>query len=341
MSNQREQPFGAVGTGDEVAVESLLRQSGPREPVPTERVHRLRSAAHADWRRVVAHNRRRRVAAWAVGGLAAAAVLVATRLGTNTAAPRNGSSAFATVEALSDTARLSASADGRGRVPMRVGDVLAGGIDASTTGTGTATLRLVGGGLLRMAGDTGIRMPAANTVVLAAGTLYLDSQGGPSLEVRTRDSVVRDVGTQFEVSLTPAGLRVRVRQGSVLVRRDQQEHSARAGDEVLLNPSGELTRRTIPMDSPEWASVTGAPSSFDLEGRSLSEFLAWVVGEMDWQLQFANAAVEQKARATLLHGSIRGLTAEEALAAVLPTSGVEHQLNGKVLLIRLGPGSKD
>ena len=341
MSNQRDQPIGAIGTSDEVAVESLLRQSGPREPVPTERVHRLRSAAHADWMRVVAHNRRRRVAAWAVCGLAAAAVLVAIGLGTDTAAPRDASPAFATVEALSDTARLSASADGHDRTPMRVGDVLAGGLDASTTGTGTATLRLVGGGLLRMAGDTAIRMPAANTVVLAAGTLYLDSQGGPSLEVRTRNGVVRDVGTQFEVSLTPAGLRVRVREGSVLVRRDQQEHSARAGDEILLDPSGDVTRRTIPRNGPEWASVTGAPSSFDLEGRSLSEFLAWVVGEMGWQLQFANTAVEQKARATLLHGSIQGLTAEEALAAVLPTSGVEHQLNGKVLLIGLGPSPKD
>ena len=50
---------------------------------------------------------------------------------------------------------------------------------------------------------------------------------------------------------------------------------------------------------------------------------------------------EEKARATMLHGSIQGLTAEEALAAVIPASGVEHELNGKVLLIRLGPGARD
>jgi hypothetical protein len=177
-------------------------------------------------------------------------------------------------------------------------------------------------------------------VLLSGGTLYLDSEGGPSLEVRTRDGIVRDVGTQFEVSLTPAGLRVRVREGSVVVRRDQQEHRARAGDEIALTPSGQLTRRTIPTDGAGWASTTGMPSSFDLEGHSLSEFLAWVVGEMGWQLQFASTDAEEKARATMLHGSIQGLTAEEAVAAVIPASGVEHELNGKVLLIRLGPGSR-
>ena len=339
MSSQREQPVGADGTRDEVAVESLLRLSGPREAVPTERMQRLKVAAHADWRRLVAHKRRRRVAAWAVSGLAAAAALFAIRLATNTAAPPNSASVVATVEALSDTARLSASADGREGVPMRVGDVLAGGVNASTSGTGTATLRLAGGGLLRMSGDTDIQVPAANTVLLATGTLYLDSEGGPSLEVRTRNGVVRDVGTQFQVSLTPAGLRVRVREGSVIVRRDQQEHRARAGDEILLDPSGQLMRRTILVNGPEWAT-TRVPSSFDLEGRSLTEFLVWVVGEMGWQLQFADTAAEEKARATMLHGSIQGLTAEEALAAVIPASGVEHELNGKVLLIRLGPGSR-
>lgn len=340
MSSQHEQPVGDDGTRDEVVVESLLRLSGPREAVPTERMQRLKAAARADWRQLVARNRRRRVAVWAVSGLAAAAALVAIRLGTNTAAPPNSASVVATVEALSDTARLSTSANGRDRVPMRVGDVLVGGANASTSRTGTATLRLAGGGLLRMAGDTDIHVPGANTVLLSAGTLYLDSEGGPSLEVRTRNGVVHDEGTQFEVSLTPAGLRVRVREGAVVVRRDQQEHRARAGDEVLLSTSGQLTRRTIPTDDPGWASTTGVPSSFDLEGHSLSEFLAWVVGEMGWELQFASTDAEEKARATMLHGSIQGLTAEEALAAVIPTSGVEHELNGKVLLIRLGPGSR-
>ena len=64
-------------------------------------------------------------------------------------------------------------------------------------------------------------------------------------------------------------------------------------------------------------------------------FCDWITRENGWQLRFADSAVEEKSRTTILHGSIKGLTPGEALAAVLPTSGVEHQLEKGVLLIRL------
>ena len=75
-----------------------------------------------------------------------------------------------------------------------------------------------------------------------------------------------------------------------------------------------------------------------LEGRSLRDFLLWIAGENGWQLRYADAAVEEKASTTILHGSIQGLTPEEALSAVLPTSGVAHRLENGVLLIRLAVG---
>ena len=55
----------------------------------------------------------------------------------------------------------------------------------------------------------------------------------------------------------------------------------------------------------------------------MRDFLDWIAGENGWQLRFADSAVEQKSQTTILHGSIKGLTPEEALAAVLPTSGVD------------------
>ena len=341
MSDEQRPGVDPDDVHDDLVVASLLRMSGPREPVPDDHMQRLKTAAHADWARVVVGHRRRRMMTWAASGLAAAAaVVLALKLTGDVSAPANTPLVLATVEALSDAARLSTSAGGRDVVPLRIGDRLSDSVDVFTTGSGTATLRLMSGGLLSMSSDTVLRLPSADAVVLTAGAVFIDSKGTASVEVRTRFGVVHDIGTQFEVSLTSAGLRVRVREGAVLVKRDQQTHDAHAGDDILLDADGQLTRRAMSASS-DWAWGTWAHPSFELEGRSLREFLDWVVEEMGWQLQFATPAAEDKASTTTLHGSIRELTAEEALAAVLPTSGVEHQMNGKVLLIRISAGTKD
>jgi ferric-dicitrate binding protein FerR (iron transport regulator) len=342
MSERTHRPISET-QDDDAAVESLLRLSGAREPVPADRMQRLRAAAHADWRQRVRGRRRQRVVAWSVGGLAAAAALVlAVRQTTDVGQGTDAAPIFATVEALSGGARLATSAGGNETVPMQVGDHVPAGHEAFTTGAGAATLHLAGGALLRMDGGTVLRLAAADAVVLTKGAVYIESGGEASLEVRTDIGVVRDIGTKFEVRLTPAGLRVRVREGAVQVRRDRQQHDAHTGDEITLDASGSAIRRTIRVDDDaDWTWATGARSPFEIEGRSLREFLDWIAEENGWQLLYADSAVEDKARTTTLHGSIQGLTAEQALAAVLPTSGLEHRLERGVLSIQRGGGAKD
>ena len=113
-------------------------------------------------------------------------------------------------------------------------------------------------------------------------------------------------------------------------------YEANAGDELTLDGAGDVVRRTVPVYGDDWAWARAVARPFGIEGRSLHQFLSWMVGENGWQLRFTDAAVEQKARATILHGSIEGLTPEEALAAVLPSTGMEHELNEGVLLVWLG-----
>ena len=72
-------------------------------------------------------------------------------------------------------------------------------------------------------------LTSSERLVLIVGTMYFDSgaatgaaTGAGTLEVVTSHGLVREIGTQFEVMSTSAALRVRVREGSVEIEREQQ-----------------------------------------------------------------------------------------------------------------------
>lgn len=340
MSDHTQRPAIAGGDAhDDSAVGSLLRLAGRREPVPADRMQRLKIVAHGEWRRQLQARRRRRGASWSLGGLAAAAAIALAVRGAESVDPATPTdAAFAVVESLGAKARLST--DPGGAAWLRVGDRVAIGPKPIAVEAGIAALRLPGGATMRFDRESTFRLTAADVVALERGAVYVDSGGTTALEVRTPMGVVHDVGTKFEVRVTTANLRVRVREGGVQVRRDRQRYDGRPGDEMVLGASGEVTRRAIPLDGPEWGWTTDAHTPFELEGHSLREFLDWVAAEKGWRLHFADAVVEDSARTTTLHGSIQGLTPEEALAAVMATSGVEHQLEGDVLSVRLRAGAR-
>jgi hypothetical protein len=307
----------------------LLRLAGPRDAVPSERAARVKAAVHAEWRQRTRARSQRIAIGWSLGAMATAAlVLVGVRLAVRDDAAVTGPPpAIAAVETLS------------GPVSFRIGDSIRAGGVVDTTGGGRVALRLAGGIAVRVDSETRLRLASETALMLDQGAVYIDSGDGPSgaLEVRSRVGVARDIGTRFEVRLNDAAVRVRVRDGLVQLTQGRQSHDAHTGDELTLDLSGSVVRRTVPVFGADWAWAAALARPFELEGRSLREFLDWVCEENGWQLRFSDAASEQKGATTILHGSIEGLTGEEALAAVLPTSGVEHQLENGILNIRLMP----
>jgi ferric-dicitrate binding protein FerR (iron transport regulator) len=220
---------------------------------------------------------------------------------------------------------------------LRTGDRLRTGDGVDTSAGGVVGVRLSNGALVRVDRGTRLRFMSETALALDEGTIYVASngaRGAPTLEVRTAVGVARDIGTRFEVRFDGSALRVRVREGKVRVSQSREAHEAARGEELTLAGDGTIARRTIAPSSPEWAWASALAVPFALEGRSLREFLDWVVGETGWQLRFADADLERRAEKTLLHGSIEGLGPEQALAAVLPASGVEHRIDEGALLIR-------
>ena len=325
---------------DHDSVGRLLRTVGPREAVPFDRMRRVRAAAHAAWRRETRARTRRIVFRWTLAAAGVAAILViGLRL-----TVRGGSPApreplvLAAVETLNGAVRLIPRTAGpeEPRLLQR-GDTVGPGEGVDSTSGGGAALGLPGGVMIRIDRGTRLRLLSTTAVALDEGAIYVDSSrapGGGQLEVRTPVGVARDIGTKFEVRFSGSTLRVRVRDGLVTLSQGRAAHDGIAGEELTLEGNGRLARRTVPTSGTDWDWMDAVSPSFDLEGRSLREFLDWIAEKNRWRLEFDDPSVEEQSRTTTLHGSIQGLTPDEALSAVLPTVGVEHRLREGVLLIR-------
>ena len=293
MSDQHESGFPEPllsDQGDQIG--PLLRLAGPREAVPADRIRRVRSAVHAEWRQQSRARSRRVTAGWSMAALTAAALIL---LGVRLVVRDEGAAPIArpelaTIEALTGAAGLIASpeptgaggAQPSGLSSFRIGDRSRAGDGVDTTGGGLAGLRLAGGASVRVDRDTRVRLVSDIMLVLDRGAIYVDSGGEPgarSLEVHTRWGVARDIGTRFEVRLRGSALRVRVRDGLVRLSQDRQSHDANPGEELTLDGDSSVVRRSVPVFGSEWAWAFALARPFDLEGRSLRDFLDWITGE--------------------------------------------------------------
>jgi len=199
--------------------------------------------------------------------------------------------------------------------------------------------RMLGGASLRLDRDTRLEALSSSSVWLERGGVYVGSEGPASsaaLRIRTREGEVADVGTQFQVRAGARGVQVSVREGQVFVFSRSGRHDASAGTRLDL-AEGDVRRSEAPGHGPDWAWVESAAPEYDMEGRTLEAFLRWVSRETGLGIRFEDPSLERSLGGTLLHGSSRGLTASEAVEAVLPASGLVGRQRGGTLWIAREP----
>jgi ferric-dicitrate binding protein FerR (iron transport regulator) len=226
-----------------------------------------------------------------------------------------------------DTAQWTPLAPGSA---VRAGALLETGTDAG------GALRLTSGVSLRTAAGVRMRLGSEGEVSLERGVIYIDNPGHEpraSVVVRTPFGSVREIGTQFEVRLDDATLRVRVREGTVALERDHRTDTATTGIELRVEDGGALARRQIPISGREWAWAVGMAPPMAIEGARLDAFLAWAARELGWRVAFANEALERESSGTILHGSIEGLTPDQAVETVLATCGLTYRVQEETLTI--------
>ncbi len=322
----------------------LLRLAGPRPAAPDAAAARVRSAVHAHWRETVRIRRRRGISRIAAPLAVAAALTLTLGIALRLRAPIAPPDAMVATVVRSEGRVLPLDARApRGEAEIATGTAIRAGAGLRTGPHARAALRLSAGASVRLDTGTRLRLIAPAVLELLEGAVYVDSgarpSGSPSIEIRAALGRVRDVGTLFEVRLAGGEMRLSVREGSAALARDERLHTAAAGTRLRVDARGAVTSDAIPLQGPEWDWTLAVAPPFDLEGRTLRDYLDWLARETGWRVRYADASISAGAPTITLHGSISGLRPDETPGVVLPTCGLLHRLEGGTLLVERRAGA--
>jgi ferric-dicitrate binding protein FerR (iron transport regulator) len=239
-------------------------------------------------------------------------------------------------------------ADGRVRLQddsiAGTGRVLPAGTRVTTAPDGRAALRLIDGASVRLDFATELRLVSPRVLELRRGAVYVDSGAlaadASRLEIGTAFGRVRDVGTQFEVRLAGDRLRLSVREGAAALAREDRTYSVPSGSSLRVDGSGAVETVTVAPRGEEWDWALAVAPPFELEGRTLRDYLAWLSRETGWKVEYDDPSIAAGAADVILHGSTAGLRPDQTPDAVLPTCGLRHRLDGATLTIARTDGSR-
>jgi ferric-dicitrate binding protein FerR (iron transport regulator) len=198
---------------------------------------------------------------------------------------------------------------------------------------GDSLVALAGGGNLRVARASAIKLISSNAVELDRGELYVDippaDRPRETFMVITPAGEFRHVGTQFAVAIVGGATRLRVREGTVrwhAAEGDSADTTVDAGTEVMIERGKAVTRQEISAAGRDWAWAEAMAPDMDIENRPLLEFLSWAARETGRTLVLGDDAARRQAATIRMHGNVRGLTTIEALHAVMAATSLRFEL---------------
>lgn len=331
MSDTEPDNVDSRRTDDEAGIARVLRAAGGRPKPSDEMTAAVRAAVHAEWRASVGERDHSHVAHEARGvasrrrvGLALAASVVVAALAlwvgrSYLVAPgelvASVNRSIGTVESRSGAFGSWHSAE----TQVHANE------DVRTGSDGRVALQLRDGVSLRLDHNTVVAFVDAGRVDVTSGAVYVDA--GPvtstseHLRLGTPAGVAQHVGTQYEARIVEGGTRISVREGRVDLRSTRGDvQSTGMGEQLLVSSTGEVRRNSISPQDVQWNWAAETAPTFDINGRTMRDFLTWVGRELGREIVFADAASEAEASKAVLSGSVAGLTPADALAAVLPTT---------------------
>jgi hypothetical protein len=127
-----------------------------------------------------------------------------------------------------------------------------------------------------------------------------------------------------------------VRSGSISLIAIDTEHAATGGEELLVASNGSVSRGAYDPAGSEWDWILSAAPSLEIEDLPLSDFLSWVSAETGMAIDYEDQVLAGAVTTIRLHGTIEGLRPDEAIVAVLPGTGLVHEIEAGRLRISRG-----
>jgi ferric-dicitrate binding protein FerR (iron transport regulator) len=317
MNNDRN------GPPDDDAIARLLKGAGGRDQPDAAIEAQVRTAVESEWRQLVsARRRRQQVTVWAAAAgvaVAALAVWLAMPL-----LDREQPVAATLVQSSGVIEyRNGPRADW---APLGEGAALYSRQEVRTSASSRAAFELASGPELRIDRASHLVFDELEVASLEQGAAYVDSGTAPGaiasrFRLRTAAGTIRHLGTQYEARVDASRLRVAIREGSVRIETPGAAVSGIAGEQILVD-GGNVTRSDLPAHDPAWDWIGAVTPTFDIEGRTLAEFLRWAARETGLDLLYVSDVAEREAVGTVLRGSIEGLRPDESIAAVVSTTGL-------------------
>jgi ferric-dicitrate binding protein FerR (iron transport regulator) len=177
---------------------------------------------------------------------------------------------------------------------------------------------------LRLGASTTLVADARDRFTLLAGRVYADSgdfgyrDGG--IVIDTAIGSVADIGTQFAVMLGSGELDVAVREGRVDVQAGSQTYVAKAGERLTVGPDEKTAIAGLSPHDDYWNWAAQLAPAFEIENKSLLDFLRWVARESGRELVFPDSESRMAAMRTELHGSIAGIAPLDAIQPIVATT---------------------
>jgi ferric-dicitrate binding protein FerR (iron transport regulator) len=313
---------------------SLIQACGRREAPPEWAYERAYAATTDAWRAKVRARRARTIATLAAC-IAALGVTAAFTLNLLGSRPRPVAS-IGQVERVIGSVQVRPAGAGEWTLLKETAAALQEGTELRTLAGSAAALQ-ISGVSVRIADRTQLVLDSPARLSLGQGTVYLDTGGNVEqrgMLVVAGSMSVADVGTQFEVRYRGSDYRVRVREGAVLLQRGAMRRRGTAGEQITLDQDDGVRISTIAANDPDWRWVQSLAPAPDIDEQPLTVLLAWVARESGVKVRYASPAIERKATATILHGSIQRLKPFEALEVMLATTDLRHEVlsDGTILI---------
>ena len=317
---------------DELA--SLLQAAGKRSVPSPEVSDKIRQSTHAAWLDAVqaakanpvttaSNNPPKQRARWSQVWAIAATVVV-------------GFMAFMLLPKLSlftnttpVVAQLMMSNGQIAIKPSLHAKVINAGARLSTQNDGLIAIQLTDNTKITLAKNTQIIVANAGLIKLLQGRIYVDSpDANTSIIVATPLGEIVDIGTQYEVSVSPQMLGVTMREGVTQISLAGKTLYGRVaegfGDAITVDAQLNVTHAKVATTDEHWQWTQSAVSDFNLHNATAHDLLHWASRVTGKKIIYASPQVQRTAEQTHLSGGhVAAQTISQTLPALFKTTTLQ------------------